>query len=164
MGAKVARGSHWNRLFRSRHICLAATGANRWSDRRGRASHPTRATATRWRVRQRRRTSTSEGAYQTPNLCLSNVSDAGLAHLKGLTNLSLILGGTQVTDAGLAHLKGLTKLKLLQLSGTQVTDAGLAHLKGLTKLRHLTLGGTQVTDAGLVHLKGLTNLSAPLPR
>ena len=65
MGAKVARGSHWSRLFRSRHFCLAATGANRWSDRRGRASHPTRATATRWIVRQRRRTSTSEGAYQT---------------------------------------------------------------------------------------------------
>ena len=36
---------------------------------------------------------------------------------------------TQVTDAGLVHLKGLTKLGLLDLSDTQVTDAGVAELK-----------------------------------
>ena len=54
-GAKVARGSHRSRLFRSRHLCLAGTGSNRWSDRKGRASHPTRATTTRWKVRQQRR-------------------------------------------------------------------------------------------------------------
>ena len=42
---------------------------------------------------------------------------------------------TQVTDAGLEHLKGLTQLQGLSLSGTQVTDAGLEHLKGLTQLQ-----------------------------
>jgi len=68
------------------------------------------------------------------------------------------LGGTQVTDAGLVHLTGLTKLEELHIPGTQITDAGLVHLKGLTNLKGLDLGGTQVTDAGLVHLKGLTNL------
>ena len=61
-------------------------------------------------------------------------------HLKGLTNLSsLELRHTQVTDAGLAHLKGLTNLGVSPRS-TRVTDAGLAHLKGLTNLSGVDLG------------------------
>ena len=31
---------------------------------------------------------------------------------------------TQITDTGLEHLKGLTELQELWLDGTQVTDAG----------------------------------------
>ncbi len=53
--------------------------------------------------------------------------------------LKVILDGTQVTDAGLVHLKGLTKLVRLDLQDTQVTDAGLVHLRGLTKLERLVL-------------------------
>jgi internalin A len=54
----------------------------------------------------------------------------GLAHLKGLTNLSLVgLGGTQVTDAGLVQIKGLAKLSELDVSRTQVTDAGVKELQ-----------------------------------
>ena len=88
----------------------------------------------------------------------SQVTDAGLVHLKGLPQLqSLCLYGTQVTDAGLVHLKGLTRLQSLNLATPQVTDAGLVHLEGLTQLQSLVVGGTQVTDAGLVHLKGLTD-------
>ena len=49
--------------------------------------------------------------------------------LEGLTRLQrLVLTGTQVTDAGLVHLKGLTGLQELWLGDTQVTDAGLAEL------------------------------------
>jgi formylglycine-generating enzyme required for sulfatase activity/dsDNA-binding SOS-regulon protein len=89
----------------------------------------------------------------------TQITDAGLVHLAGLTSLeSLRLKGTQVTDAGLVHLKGLTELRSLFLNGTQVTDAGLVHLKGLTSLEKLYLRYTQVTDTGLEHLKGLTNL------
>src|SRR3989304_6984363 len=47
------------------------------------------------------------------------------------------LRGTQVTDAALEHLKGLTNLQELQLHCPQVTDAGLEHLKGLTSLQRL---------------------------
>ncbi len=91
----------------------------------------------------------------------SQFTDAGLAHLKGLTNLVVLhLWATQVTDAGLEHLTGLTMLKRLNLFETQVTDAGLVHLKGLTNLKGLGLNDTQVTDSGLVHLKGLTNLES----
>jgi len=87
------------------------------------------------------------------------VTDAGLAHLAELTNLTrLALAGTGVTDAGLAHLAGLTNLTMLTLAATSVTDAGLAHLAGLTNLTILNLRSTGVTDAGLAHLTGLTNL------
>ena len=41
----------------------------------------------------------------------------------------LLLSSTQVTDAGLEHLKGLTALQWLLLSNTQVTDAGVARLQ-----------------------------------
>ncbi len=41
----------------------------------------------------------------------------------------LNLEGTQITDAGLEHLTGLTKLETLWLDDTQVTDTGVAELK-----------------------------------
>ena len=45
-----------------------------------------------------------------------------MAHLNRLTNLyGLYLSHTQVTDAGLAYLTGLTKLWDLDLCGTQIT-------------------------------------------
>ena len=60
---------------------------------------------------------------------------------------------TEITDAGLVHLKGLTRLQTLDLLSTQITDAGLVHLKGLTNLRSLWLDGTKITDAGIADLK-----------
>ena len=62
------------------------------------------------------------------------------------------LNGTQVTDAGLVHLKGMTKLKELGLEGTGVTDAGVMHLKGLTTLEELRLYYTRITGAGIAEL------------
>jgi hypothetical protein len=45
------------------------------------------------------------------------------------TNVFIVqLDDTQVTDAGLEHLKGLTQLQELDLASTQVTDAGLENL------------------------------------
>ena len=89
-------------------------------------------------------------------------TDDGLVYLKELTKLkSLSLWGThQITAAGLVHLKGLTNLEALWLNENQVTDAGLVHLKGLIGLQSLDLGSAQVTDDGLVHLKGLTKLKS----
>jgi hypothetical protein len=88
------------------------------------------------------------------NLVDTQIMDAGLAHLQGLTALQwLNLSETQVTDAGLAHLQGLTGMRSVYLRGTHVTDAGLAHLQGLTGLRLVDLRGAQVTDAGLAQLQ-----------
>ena len=68
------------------------------------------------------------------------------------------LSGTKVTDAGLVHLKGLTNLRWLDLGDTNVTDAGLVHLKGLTKLERLDLWSTKVSATGFKELqKALPN-------
>jgi hypothetical protein len=95
------------------------------------------------------------------NLGDSTVSDAGIAHLNGLSDLCLLfLQRTKVTDAGLSHLRRLTQLEWLDLSHTRVTDAGLAHLEPMTRLTRLNLEDTPVTDAGLSHLRRLTSLEA----
>jgi len=84
----------------------------------------------------------------------TQVGDAGLAHLQGLTTLEwLTLSDTQVSDAGLAHLEGLTALHWLDLTGTQVSDAGLVHLQKLVTLTELDLFDSQVSDAGIAELR-----------
>ena len=99
-----------------------------------------------------------QGEVVRVNLFGTKITDAGMADLKGLTNLQkLNLDGTSVTDAGIVHLVGLTKLTHLSLP-YEITDAGLVHLKGLTTLQELNLGSTQVTDAGLVHLLSLIHI------
>jgi hypothetical protein len=88
------------------------------------------------------------------------VTDTGLAHLEGLTNLEsfMLRGPNRVTDAGVAHLARLTGLKVLYLEDSRMSDAGLAYLRGLTGLETLNLARTQVGDAGLAHLERLTRL------
>lgn len=88
------------------------------------------------------------------NLAGTNIKDADLANLKGLTNLNrLHLENTTVTDAGLVHLKDLANLEYLNLYGTAVTDAGLEQLSGLTQLKNLYLWQTKTTEAGVANLK-----------
>ena len=92
------------------------------------------------------------------NLGGTTITDAGLEHLKGLTQLRGWIFGTKSQTGGLEHLKGLTQLGELDIADTKVTDAGLAQLKGLTHLGELNLAGTRITDAGLEHLKGLARI------
>jgi Leucine-rich repeat (LRR) protein len=76
------------------------------------------------------------------------------------SRLQRLNGSTSsVCDAGLAHLKGLSGLSILYLNGNRVSDAGIAHLKGLANLSTLPLPRTQVTDAGVKELRrALPNL------
>ncbi|MAG94272.1 MAG: hypothetical protein CMJ48_11040 [Planctomycetaceae bacterium] len=67
--------------------------------------------------------------------------------------LALNLDRTQVSDAGLQHLRGLSDLEYLWLEGTRVTDAGLKHLEGSSKLKGIWLEGTQVTPKGVKQLQ-----------
>jgi hypothetical protein len=100
---------------------------------------------------------------QVLTLDQTRVTDAGLAHVEGLTRLQwLSFINTRVTDAGLSHLERLSELQSLMLQETGISDAGLAHLHGLTALQQLNLRKTQVTDAGLAHLQGLRNLKLVL--
>jgi hypothetical protein len=66
---------------------------------------------------------------------------------------SLILFDNRITDAGLVHLKDLTELESLDLRRNRITDAGLVHLQGLRNLKHLYLIRTQVTPAGVAKLQ-----------
>ena len=83
------------------------------------------------------------------------VTDAGLANLKGLTNLQKLdlTICRKISDAGLVHLRGLTNLQKLYLAGTKVTDAGLVHLKGFTNLKNLGLSNTKITRAEIAELQ-----------
>ena len=74
-------------------------------------------------------------------------------HLQDLRVLDrlvvLRLKNTQITDAGLAHLAGLTDLRRLHLDHTRITDSGLKHLSRLKQLEYLNLNDTRVGDTGL---------------
>ena len=63
------------------------------------------------------------------------------------------LANTQITDAGLQYLKGMTQLEWLNLDSTQVSDAGLEQIKRLPKLERLVLTHTDVTDEGVKRLR-----------
>ena len=100
------------------------------------------------------------GQLRQLHLRNSKISEEGLEHLRGQTNLELLdLSGTDVTDAELEHLVPLTHLKELFLARTQVTDAGLAHLRDRPGLYRLDLKETQITDAGVDHLLTMPDLS-----
>jgi beta-lactamase regulating signal transducer with metallopeptidase domain/thiol-disulfide isomerase/thioredoxin len=90
----------------------------------------------------------------------TKVSDEGLKVIASLPRLEhLSLGaydeGANITDDGLTHLAGLTNLKSLNLSGTEVTNEGLKRLQGLTGLEELNLDETNVSADGLANLAPL---------
>ncbi len=92
------------------------------------------------------------------NQC-SQITDTGVAHLKGVPTLQrLWLGGTKVTDAGLKDVGTLTQLDELSVGNDLITDAGIAHLSKLTKLRKFYSYGKNVTGAAFAHLADMTEL------
>ena len=83
-------------------------------------------------------------------LHLSDITEADLEHLKGLTKLRRLgLADIHLSDAGLQRLEDMTTLEILYLMENPITDAGLDHLRKLTRLKELGLGQTKITDAGL---------------
>ena len=72
-----------------------------------------------------------------------------------MTNLEILdLASHNVPNAGLEHLKGLTNLKILNLENNEgVSDLGLVQMRGLTNLRELNLNGTKATAAGIQELQ-----------
>jgi hypothetical protein len=81
------------------------------------------------------------------------VTDAGLAHLRGLSRLrKLKLMDSGIKGPGLVNLEGMAELRELELHNIPVTDADMAHLSGLIHLEKLGLSGPGITDAALAHL------------
>jgi len=112
----------------------------------------------------------------------SQVTDAGLAEIAGLSELKILGLPPAATDVGLAKLRGITGLEELYVGQTQITGAGferfnfealttlnaarspltdraLAALKTASKLTRLILRETRVTDDGLAHLAHLASLT-----
>jgi hypothetical protein len=83
------------------------------------------------------------------DLSFSDLSDSGLAHLRGLEIHELGLSSTEVTDAGTHHLRSITNLKELDLSLTSVGDAGMTQIANLPKLERLCVSHTKITDHGV---------------
>ena len=67
---------------------------------------------------------------------IKSVTDDALENLADLTQCqSLVLIGTEVTDEGLIHLKGLSELSSLNLqNNVNISGRGIKYLEGLTKL------------------------------
>jgi len=92
----------------------------------------------------------------------TKLSDTCVQHLALITSLrELSLSDARdVSDAGVPHLRALTNLEALHIEGAQITDAGLLHLQELRHLRRLTLRDTHVTDAGIAAIQGALPLCA----
>jgi hypothetical protein len=65
----------------------------------------------------------------------------------------VVLDNTPVTDAGVAHLEGLTNLTALHLYGTRVTNRCRGTLKKLPRLKTVDLRATQITPAAIAELR-----------
>ncbi len=87
---------------------------------------------------------------------LSNEGMRELAKFNTICRLELV--GSQVTDVGLAHLKGLTELTQLTLMNNEIDGSGLGSLKALKHLCSLKVGGGDLTDRGMAGLGELTHL------
>ena len=83
--------------------------------------------------------------------------DQDLACLAGLTKLRWLQGIRGVSDAGLAHLSGLTRMERLNIAGDGITEAGLAHLANMKSMDLLGVTG-HFTEQGLSYLEKLPAL------
>jgi len=71
-----------------------------------------------------------------------------------LTTLErLIIFDSDVTDAGLAHLKSYAGLKELYIEHADIGDSGLQGLKSITGLNRLFLSDTKATTAGVFEIQ-----------
>lgn len=94
------------------------------------------------------------------DLCDTGITDAGLVHLKDLPALECVnLTRTKVTDQGVKHLATRKKMYMLILNQTNITDAAMADVGKLMNLKTLILAQTKITDDGLAHLKTLKSLN-----
>lgn len=97
------------------------------------------------------------------------LDDAALAQIKGTQGIATLdLSGSAVTDAGMPHLRELTNLRHLMLDYTALSGAGLTQLAAHSSLKTLSLVGTAVTESRVAELRaampGCTIVStAPKP-
>ncbi len=95
------------------------------------------------------------------------MTDEGSVYLGHLSSLHAVTLPEGITDAGLIHLRGLTNLREVRLLYTHVLGPGLVHLTNLPNLERLgpsasieelDLDQTSITDASLPILKRFLRL------
>jgi internalin A len=88
------------------------------------------------------------------------ITDAGLAHLKGWKTLrGLGIGSLRITDAGIANLAELPALESLYIyNDNELSDACLVPIAKLTNLRELVCRSKKMTPAAYEKASGLTKL------
>lgn len=95
----------------------------------------------------------------------TSISDEGLGHLSCLKDMETLYLGPNVTDAGLMHLSGMSNLRQLSFDQTNCTGAGLEYLAELKNLQHVgnTTGGfTLLTRDGVEGLNRCKSLQGDL--
>ena len=86
-----------------------------------------------------------------------NITDAGLAHVIELTQLTTLeLGYTKVTDAGLAKLESLVNLKQLDVRETETSIGAALKLANVLPELHIVADWGTVDGAAIVHFEPQT--------
>jgi Leucine-rich repeat (LRR) protein len=95
------------------------------------------------------------GLTQLQTLALSYPATDSLDKIEGLTRLKelWLCCNSHVNDAGVTHLRGLTELEQLNMAGTSITDASVKVLVRLTCLRKLSIIATYITTSGADELR-----------
>jgi len=90
----------------------------------------------------------------------SSFQDEDLACLANLTRLKkLHLAGAGISNEGIKHLSGLTNLGYLSIVGQcRITDVGLKHLANMQKLYRLRIHDGHFSDRALQYLENLPSL------
>lgn len=103
--------------------------------------------------------------YLEQLLIRANITDAGIAHLRGLRNLrhfEVTLSGSanyNITDKSMPVIGALKNLEILRLYFcSKITDLGIEELYGLTNLKELTLNGCGITDKSMSFLSKFPKL------
>jgi len=104
-------------------------------------------------------------ALSITSLRVHDYSLESIGRLARLKNLSLSHGiaTMPVTDAGLEHLQGLSDLLSLRLGILSISDKGLNYMSRLSKLENIdvsSLTSTTISDSGLQQLSRLSHLMA----
>lgn len=92
------------------------------------------------------RYATETGKTEDEKQAIEAIETLGGKFLSSHSDLNL--SNSQITDAGMEHLKGLTKLSELNLNNTQITDAGLQELKTSLPKCQISNEGNETPEGG----------------
>ena len=94
------------------------------------------------------------------NITGTRITDAGIAHLAGLSRLrtAYFQWDGHLTGACLVHLRDKKELTWLGVFTPGLRDDDLKHIEGLHQLETLLLRSPSLGDPGMTHIRGLTAL------